>query len=267
MFRISVVVPYFNNFDTIENCLKSIFDQECSSDFQIREIILIDDGSEVPFPGYTHESETKIEFKALRKENGGAASARNLGILHTKDADFIAFLDADDAWLPHKTQVMMSAMLSNNATIAGSLSQAHKFHTAGNNQDIITISYWEQLKTNRFLTSTTIVDVRKIQLSDLYFPEDCWYAEEGDTFLRLIYGNVGIMINQVLIDYSSGKAAFGESGATAKLWRMQIGELRNYFRALKRGHLNILLYMLLIVFSFLKFLRRVVLTKIKRQQK
>lgn len=267
MYRVSVIVPYYNNADTIHRCVRSIFEQEPDSKFQIVEVIVIDDGSSIPCPAFEDRSYSNTVLKLVRKPNGGAASARNYGLDRVDSPDFVAFLDADDAWYPEKTRLMIGEMLANNAAIAGSLSVSHTFYRSDPSQNTILVRFWDQLKTNRFLTSTTIIDVRGMEIDEIHFPEDQWYAEEGDVFLKILHGKKGILVNQVLIDYSSGKAAFGQAGASAKLWKMQAGEIRNYYRVCKRGHMSFCLLPPFLVYSFLKYIRRVLITQLKRENK
>lgn len=261
MFKLSVVITYYNDDRTIEKCIGSVFAQIQGKDVEIQEVILVDDGSSQPFEQYIPPSNTSINFRVFRKTNGGAASARNYGLERVQRTDFIAFLDADDQWHPDKTMVMVRAMLEHDAKIGGSLSESHKFGYSHISQEVIPISFWEQLKTNRFLTSTAILDVRDVASQELYFPDDNWLADEGDLFLRMLYGKNGILINRVLIDYDSGKAAFGESGVSSKLWGMECGEIRNYYRVYNRGHMAVWLLPPLVIFSLLKYVRRLFITQ------
>jgi hypothetical protein len=91
---ISVVVPLYNKSEFIQNCLGSILQQE-SDPF---EIVVIDDGS-------TDDSAAQAEairsprIRVIRQANQGRSSARNRGIEEARGS-LIAFLDADDLWLP-----------------------------------------------------------------------------------------------------------------------------------------------------------------------
>jgi|SRR5215471_15712208 len=97
---VSVVIPTYNNARFLPEALDSLLGQT----FRDFELIVVDDGStddtlEVLKP-YRHL------IRYLRKENGGPASARNLGIRHAT-GDLIAFQDADDIWLPDKLRLQI----------------------------------------------------------------------------------------------------------------------------------------------------------------
>src|SRR5947209_192198 len=93
--KVSTVIPAYNASGTILRAIESVLAQTRPPD----EILVIDDGS-------TEDLSLTLEpFRAcvtlIRKPNGGAASARNLG-LDLSRGDYIAFLDADDYWEPRK---------------------------------------------------------------------------------------------------------------------------------------------------------------------
>lgn len=72
--KLSVIIPYYELKEYTEELLKALAPQVNSE----VEVLLIDDGSREPF---------KTEYKwckVIRKENGGAGSARNVGIEKSK---------------------------------------------------------------------------------------------------------------------------------------------------------------------------------------
>lgn len=85
MIKLSIVIPYYNAEEYIGELLavleKQIIDEV--------EVILVDDGSKEPF------KTDKAWVQVHRKENGGCASARNVGLMYAK-GEYIQFLDADD---------------------------------------------------------------------------------------------------------------------------------------------------------------------------
>lgn len=109
---ISVIVIFFNEEQFIEAAIKSIFAQTYSN----WELLLVDDGS-------TDESTTiarrygdlyptKVCYlEHAGHKNRGMSASRNLGIANAK-GDLIAFLDADDIWLPQKLERQTAALVS-----------------------------------------------------------------------------------------------------------------------------------------------------------
>ena len=96
----TVIIPLYNKENFIENTLKSVLNQNFT-DF---EVIIINDGS-------TDKSEEKVfRFKDSRilyflKSNEGVSATRNFGI-EKANAQYIAFIDADDYWYPDFLQEM-----------------------------------------------------------------------------------------------------------------------------------------------------------------
>jgi glycosyltransferase involved in cell wall biosynthesis len=98
---ISVVVPVFNGERFIAAALDSVLAQT-QGDF---EIIVVDDGSTDDTRSVVMGRGSRVRYE--RQTNAGPATARNLGI-ELATGDFVAFLDADDLWIPEKTAVQMA---------------------------------------------------------------------------------------------------------------------------------------------------------------
>jgi hypothetical protein len=94
MNKISVVIPLYNKSKYIVRALNSIYQQTKHVD----EIIVVNDGS-----SDNGAEVVKGKFPdviLIEQKNQGVSVARNTGIAHAKN-EFVAFLDADDYWLPN----------------------------------------------------------------------------------------------------------------------------------------------------------------------
>jgi glycosyltransferase involved in cell wall biosynthesis len=94
---VTTIIPAYRAAHTIARALDSALAQTCPP----AEILVIDDGSPDDLAGAVRPYGSRVTL--LRKPNGGAASARNLGLDRAR-GDLVAFLDADDHWEPHKLE-------------------------------------------------------------------------------------------------------------------------------------------------------------------
>lgn len=97
---LSVIIPVFNNADTLPDALTSILEQSGA----IIEIIVVDDGS-------TDESAAVLRafdpgIVCVSQSNQGPSAARNRG-LQLAQGEFVSFLDADDLWPSGRVQEHM----------------------------------------------------------------------------------------------------------------------------------------------------------------
>lgn len=91
---ISVIVPIYNVEDYIRQCFDSLLNQT----YQNFEVLMINDGSPDNSASICQEYAARdSRFRYFEKENGGASSARNMGIEYS-EGSYITFVDPDD-WL------------------------------------------------------------------------------------------------------------------------------------------------------------------------
>jgi Glycosyl transferase family 2 len=106
---VSVLIDTYNHERFIEKAIASVLEQ----DYPVadREIIVVDDGSTDRTPEIVRRFEPRVRY--IRKENGGQASAFN-GVPECR-GQIIAFLDADDHWLPGKLSRVAEVLAKNPA--------------------------------------------------------------------------------------------------------------------------------------------------------
>lgn len=94
---VSVVIPNYNYGRFIAEAIESVLAQT----HPIQEIIVVDDGSTDDSIEIIKRFSAKV--KLISQQNRGVGAARNVGV-KSSNGEFIAFLDADDIWLPTKIE-------------------------------------------------------------------------------------------------------------------------------------------------------------------
>ena len=102
MPKISVIMPVYNGELFVEQAIDSLLTQS----FQDWELIVVDDGSKDRTPQIL-EHYTDHRITVIRQTNRGEAGARNTGLRHMT-GEYMAFLDADDIYLPEALQNLAS---------------------------------------------------------------------------------------------------------------------------------------------------------------
>jgi glycosyltransferase involved in cell wall biosynthesis len=102
--RVTAIIIFLDPGAYIEEAIESVLGQT----FDDWELILVDDGSkdESPAIAARHAGERPDRITVLRHpggENKGMSASRNLGLEHAR-GELVAFLDADDIWLPEKLE-------------------------------------------------------------------------------------------------------------------------------------------------------------------
>jgi len=107
---VSVIIIFYNTEKFIEEAIDSIFAQR----YQNWELLLVDDGStdnSTDIAGrYASQFPGKVSYLAHdNHENRGMSASRNLGVKKSH-GEYIALLDADDVWLPHKLEQQVTLL-------------------------------------------------------------------------------------------------------------------------------------------------------------
>jgi glycosyltransferase involved in cell wall biosynthesis len=104
---VSVIMPCYNAAQTLEDAVRSVIAQTYTN----WELIVINDGSRDESPAILERLRTEdSRLRVIRNpQPSGASAARNRG-LSIAAGRYIAFLDADDLWLPHKLETQLAVM-------------------------------------------------------------------------------------------------------------------------------------------------------------
>jgi glycosyltransferase involved in cell wall biosynthesis len=108
MPRVTVAIPTYNNAETLERAVRSVANQT----YQDYEIIVLDDGSvddtEKVVEKLLNELSSEIRYKK-HLTNKGRSAARN-GCIQFSKSKYLAWLDADDEWLPTKLEEQINLL-------------------------------------------------------------------------------------------------------------------------------------------------------------
>jgi glycosyltransferase involved in cell wall biosynthesis len=113
---ISVIIIFLNAERFIEEAIESVFAQT----YEQWELLLVDDGSTDASTRVARYYANKTPGKVIylehhERQNRGMSASRNVGIKHAK-GEYIAFLDADDVWLPNKLAEQVTILISQPKT-------------------------------------------------------------------------------------------------------------------------------------------------------
>jgi len=106
-YSVTAVIPAYNAERYLDRAIESVLEQSRPAE----EIIVVDDGSTDRTAKVAEGYAPKVRL--IIQSNTGASGARNTGI-KAAQSEWIAFLDADDEWLPEKLKVQMAHLRRNS---------------------------------------------------------------------------------------------------------------------------------------------------------
>ena len=223
---LSVVIPYFNMQDFIDETIASIM----GSDYPNIEVVLVDDGStqqeakdkllEIEAADYTHP------IRIIRTENQGVARARNTGAAQAK-GQFLALLDADDiVTASYYSRTVSILSQYNNVAFAGSWNEDFK------DEDGSKIREWPTFNTEppmqAIFNSTNcqgLVYWRDVFLkSGQHDPDLNMFLDDWESTISLLAdGFHGVMIPEALFRYRIRDESIFRS--KADLWSLNYAKI------------------------------------------
>ncbi|HEX4891532.1 MAG TPA: glycosyltransferase, partial [Alphaproteobacteria bacterium] len=198
---VSVIIPAYNAAGTLRRAVNSVFSQH----HPVLELIIVDDASSDDTPDLIRTMDhPKLRYIRLAR-NGGVSNARNQGIEAAK-GELIAFLDADDEWLPNKISLQMNEFLSrknislvscDSYDIAPSgevmgLHSSERAPAAG-------ARAWVTLLKYAFITTSTALIPKQYLSITGGFDSNLRVAEDQDLWIRLARLGEVAFVNEPLV--------------------------------------------------------------------
>lgn len=255
---VSVVIPCYRCSRTLERAVASVAAQT----LRPAEVILVDDASGDETRGVLEKLQAQFETGWIKlvflDKNVGAGSARNAGWA-VASQPYVAFLDADDAWHACKIEIQYGYM----TTMPEVVLCGHGFRQLqqgllptwdiGPGEAQI-VRKWAMLLSNQFVTPSAMVkrDIR------WRFIERQRYMEDHMLWLRVVCAGERVVKLPAALT-AIYKAPFGATGLSSRLWLMERSDLGNYRRLCREGYINRLQLALLAGYSFVKYLRRLLI--------
>jgi len=240
--QISVVIATHNRVDLLPRAVNSVLQQ----DYDNCELIVVDDASSDDTGDCVRGlDESRIRY--IRCDvNGGAARARNVGILAAR-GEYVAFLDDDDLFLPGFLRATADVLESASEQV-GLAWCGVRFVTGRSAEDTVSEEIWQPRFKSRehaylsFLRSRRVgtscgLTVRRQSILDVgMFDDSLKCAEDTDLLIRMIRSYDFVVVPRVLIQmhrhegprltvYNSGMAE-----AYAQIMRKHQDTLETYPR-------------------------------------
>ncbi|MHB8293119.1 MAG: glycosyltransferase family 2 protein [Acidimicrobiales bacterium] len=212
---VSVIIPAYNAERSVAAALGSAFGQTVAP----REVIVVDDGS-------TDATATVVasqfpQAKLVTQDNGGPSAARNRG-MEMASAEWVAFLDADDIWVPTKLEHQLRCVERHAGSVivasdwargASSSAVPPEPGRAGEPAETI-FSYRDMLVLNRFQTSTVLAN-RAVLEGEGGFRGELDGAEDWDMWLRASKHGSIVKLDAPYVTYTDVA-----SGYSKNTWRV-----------------------------------------------
>ncbi len=255
---VSVIIPTYNSAKFISSAVNSVLLQT----YQAFEILIIDDGS-------TDNTKQVVEgfeddrIKYFYRENAGPSAARNLGLKNAK-GDFVAFLDADDLWLPQKLEYQLDVFREKPGICLVFSAFSLRFEGSDKTQ----VKTFRNFEHNRLIEnllldfsntvpypSTTLI--KKSVLDDAgYFDTGFFSSEDWDLWLRLATKANFYCLNRVLVSRFKPKTSITGSLNLEDIENVNLQVVNKFFKNnpdkvyLKSGALAAIYYALAVSYFY-----------------
>jgi len=264
---ISVVIPCYLCHSHLERAVESVLKQTLLPN----EIVLVDDAS--PDAGKTKEligilenqinkSHSKISVLTIfLKKNSGPGGARNAG-WEIATQPWVAFLDADDTWDFRKIALQYGCIQSHSqidliahksAYIGAHLRKKSSLSSLHDHIVLKRMTLKMMLISNHLPTRSVMLR-REIPMR---FPENSGLSEDYSLWLDIIAASYDARIMNCTLAYTF-RPEHSDGGYSGQLWTQEKRELASLYRFHKLGNLSAAALYPVMIWSLLKFARRLI---------
>jgi len=198
--RVSVVIPTWNCAAYLPQALDSVLAQTRPVD----EILVVDDGStdatSAILAPYIDRG-----IRVLRQENQGVSAARNRGV-HESRGDWVAFLDADDVWVPEKIAWQLE-WVQHDPSLALVSGHAWFWNVEADTRSRMTFGWGRrdarrEIAVRNTIGNTSLVLVRRNLLLELGgFDRSLRFGEDWDMWIRVLERGSAALVPRPLLLY------------------------------------------------------------------
>jgi glycosyltransferase involved in cell wall biosynthesis len=222
--RVSVIIPAYNAAAYVAQAAESALAQT----FAELEVIVVDDGSSDHTGEILAIYGDRIQY--IRQDNRGPSAARNVAIAHAR-GEYLAFLDADDLWLPQKLERQVPlldaqpdvALAYSLATIVDGDGRERQMggrpQLVGQGQPQPTWMIAELIPGNCIPLLTAVARRREVESAGM-FDERIAHSEDWDLWFRLSRLGPAVFLQEALAQYrvlsEARTAAVGASRLTVE---------------------------------------------------
>lgn len=218
--RVSVVIPARDAAPWILECLDSVRAQTRAAD----EVLLADDGSRDATAELVRRAGAGVRLLGLPGE--GAARARNLAV-GVASGDWVAFLDADDAWEPDKLERQLEAiarhpeagLVFSDARIVTEAGSRGRCYLDGRRPERLDS---ESLLMDNFICTSTVLARRELLIRVGGFPERLRIAHDYALWLECLAVSPAALVDEPLVRYRQNPTGLSADTETAAAETLEV---------------------------------------------
>lgn len=211
--KVSVIIPAYNAGRYIRKALDSVLGQT----YKDIEVIVVDDGSADDTRGIVLQHYPSVRY--FHQQNGGVAAARNRALREAR-GELIAFLDADDVWLPTKVEKQVAYLVAHPDVGWLSTNQVYFDETGITGEDarkrerLFTGDLVRNLFMCSGITPSTLM-VRRSVLDDVGgFEEGLRIGEDDNLWMRMAMKHRADLLDENLVMYRQTPGSLTQGSAS-----------------------------------------------------